>query len=366
LTKEFFEESREQSRIKARIVADYFVAWVRIMQTRADRIAYADLYAGPGRYKDGQKSTPLLIIEQAANNIDMGKKLVVLLNDSNPDTARQLEEEINALANVSNLTYKPRVFNEEVSEVIAKELEEIHLMPTITFLDPWGYKGLSSRLIGSVIKDWGCDTIVFFNYNRIRMAINNPKVEPHMKVLFGDNRLIALRQKLPWFQKYQKESEIINAFIDKIREGGYRYIQPYRFVSTSRKCTSHYLLFITKKYVAYKVMKGIMAKHSSAHYHGVPSFEYNIWTRNKSYLIPPYLSISDLENMLLSDFKGKSIFFGDLFDRHNVDKTFIEANYKEAIINLERQNKIKVEPSEEERMKRKGKPTLSSRVKITF
>ena len=62
---QFFEESREQSQIKARIVAKYFWAWANVIigATRAQtHIAYVDLFSGPGRYEDGTLSTPLLVL----------------------------------------------------------------------------------------------------------------------------------------------------------------------------------------------------------------------------------------------------------------------------------------------------------------
>jgi three-Cys-motif partner protein len=53
----FFDESRDQSRIKSRILAKYFWAWARVIIPTAkahdNRIAYIDLFAGPGRYNDG-------------------------------------------------------------------------------------------------------------------------------------------------------------------------------------------------------------------------------------------------------------------------------------------------------------------------
>ncbi len=54
----FFEESREQSQIKFRIVAKYFWAWAKVIipsaKNRGGRIAYIDLFAGPGWYRDGK------------------------------------------------------------------------------------------------------------------------------------------------------------------------------------------------------------------------------------------------------------------------------------------------------------------------
>ena len=59
----FFDETTEQSAIKAKILSDYFWAWAKVIIPTAkksprNRIAYIDLFAGPGRYKDGTKSTP--------------------------------------------------------------------------------------------------------------------------------------------------------------------------------------------------------------------------------------------------------------------------------------------------------------------
>ena len=72
MAENFFEEQSQQSQIKAAIVSKYFWAWGedhhRLPQggrRRTPEIAYIDLFAGPGRYKDGAKSTPLLILEQA-------------------------------------------------------------------------------------------------------------------------------------------------------------------------------------------------------------------------------------------------------------------------------------------------------------
>ena len=63
-TDDFFEEQSEQSLVKTTLVTKYFGAWATIMMSRRyiDKIAYIDLFAGPGRYNDGTPSTPLRIL----------------------------------------------------------------------------------------------------------------------------------------------------------------------------------------------------------------------------------------------------------------------------------------------------------------
>ena len=112
----FFDESREQSVVKAEIVEKYFDAWAGIItgaQNRfkhgEDRIAYIDLFAGPGRYKDGAISTPLRVLQKASEKPQYAERLVTIFNDKDENNARTLEEAINQLEGIAKLKYRPEV-----------------------------------------------------------------------------------------------------------------------------------------------------------------------------------------------------------------------------------------------------------------
>jgi three-Cys-motif partner protein len=83
----FFEEQSQQSQIKAAIVSKYFWAWGKIITGylkgagKDTSIQYIDLFAGPGRYKDGAKSTPVLILEQAIADPLFRNNLTAIFND---------------------------------------------------------------------------------------------------------------------------------------------------------------------------------------------------------------------------------------------------------------------------------------------
>ena len=157
----FFDESREQSLVKSTIVAKYFWAWAKVIigaqkkrsTQSANRIAYIDLFAGPGRYKDGAMSTPLRVLEKAIQEPDFCERLVVILNDKDESNTRSLEQEINHLPGIHLLKHQPQVYNEEVGDQIIKVFMGKRLVPTLFFVDPWGHKGLSLALINSVLKD---------------------------------------------------------------------------------------------------------------------------------------------------------------------------------------------------------------------
>ena len=189
MAKKFFAEQAEQSQVKTAIVTKYFWAWATVMlatQKRyhhEQRIAYIDLFAGPGRYEDGAKSTPVMILEQAIEDPVRAAALVTIFNDKDPENASTLKEALEELSGYEKLRFEPEIQTEEVGEEIVKMFEEINLIPTLFFVDPWGYKGLSLRLINSVLKDWGCECIFFFNYTRINMGLSNPSVKKHMEAL---------------------------------------------------------------------------------------------------------------------------------------------------------------------------------------
>lgn len=138
---EFFDEPREQSLIKSRIVSKYFSAWARIMIPRArdNRIAYMDLFAGPGRYTDGTPSTPIRVLQTAVKDHNLKRMLVTYFNDKKLANARSLQEAINQIPLINTLSFKPVVAQDEVGEKIAAALQRMALVPTLLFVDPWGY-----------------------------------------------------------------------------------------------------------------------------------------------------------------------------------------------------------------------------------
>jgi len=69
---DFFDGMKEQSHVKVEIVKKYFSAWANVLlpsvESRDGKLGYIDLFSGPGKYEDGTKSTPILVIEEAINH----------------------------------------------------------------------------------------------------------------------------------------------------------------------------------------------------------------------------------------------------------------------------------------------------------
>lgn len=370
LTENFFDEQSEQSQIKAAIVADYFWAWANVIiatQNRyphhAQKIAYIDLFAGPGRYQNGAASTPLLILERAIADPKIRDRLVAMFNDKDDNNTASLDREISAIDGIAQLKFAPQISTGEIGEEIIKKFRNAKLIPSFLFVDPFGYKGLSLQLVNSVLKDWGCDCVFFFNYNRINMGLGNAAVEEAMDSLFGKTRADAIRERFKTndLKPYEREAFIVDEMKAALEEMGGKYVLPFRFRNANGSRTTHHLFFVSKNFRGYEIMRDVMYKHS--HKEGsVANFEYNPadarWPSLFEYLRP----LGDLEDLLVSDFAGATTTLRPLFERHSVGKPYVLKNYREVLCRMEQEGKVRMEPACPPRRKN----TLSEKVKITF
>lgn len=363
---DFYDAQSEVSQIKTRIVTKYFAFWARVMvpfaKRHGGRLAYFDLYAGPGRYQDGTPSTPLEILQTAIGNPDLCKMLLTYFNDSDPEHCADLEKNIDGLEGIDRLKHRPVVFNAEVDQDFETAFADIALVPSFSFVDPWGYKGVSLQLLHGMLKDWGCDLILFFSYNRINAAVSNPVFDEHTVGLFGESRLVRLRDMVEGKRPLEREALVLEAFTEALGDMGFEFVLPFTFKRPDMKRTSHHLVFVTKHPFAYTVMKEIMAAESSEASQGVPTFTY---TKSLSSDETPLLymlerPIDELGEMLLADFAGRTMRMKEIFEQHHVGRRFIERNYKAALIQLELDGKISTNPSK----RRKG--TFADHVQVTF
>lgn len=341
----FFKQQTEASKIKAEIVSKYCSAWANVMAGQDnEKIAYLDLFSGPGRYDDGNPSTPILILENTLtrSNSKVLDKLVLIFNDSDPDFVKKLENEILMHDQIQKLRHKPGVFNLEINESIVDLYKDTAQVPTLSFVDPWGYKGLSLPLIRALAKDWGSDSIFFFNYLRINAGIENPALERPIVELFTADVVNELRQELEGQPPEIREKIILKKVENVFNNWGLEYVLTFPFKNETGTRTTHYLIFVSKHPLGYDIMKTIMGKASSYHFQEVPSFEYNPAAARKAenLLFDIETPLEDLKDMLLLDFVGRRITMGDLFTSHNIGKPFLKPNYKKALLELESEEKI--------------------------
>lgn len=379
--KKFFDQSTPRSLVKIDIVTKYFWAWATALKkpvaNRGNKLAFLDLYAGPGSYiLDGVKSTPLRVLETLLRDDELRNLVATRFNDAEPEHCRTLEAAIASLPLIDTLRYPPTVTNMSVSQEMVNHFLRSNPVPILLFLDPFGYKGLSIDLIWSVVRTWGSDCIFFFNYRRVNAGLPNHFLNEPIDALFSRPRADVLRERIRTLSVDEREQAVIEAITEALKEKGGDYVQGFRFRNDRGTRTSHFLIFVSKNPLGLKLMKSIMAKESSALGSEVPSFEYNPAGEKKAISAQAQLNLmlfedapDDIDRLaddLLTVFQGKTITMEQVFHQHNVGTNYIEVNYKTALLRLEAQGRIICGPPADVRPKREGKATLGKGVIITF
>lgn len=368
----FFDERRDQSLVKAAIVAKYFDAWSRVMIANAargipiTRLAYIDLFAGPGRYKDGSQSTPLMVLERAIADDALSQLLVPMFNDADPENVASLRACLETLPGYEKLKNRPMILCSDVGTDAESMFMKAEGCPTFSFIDPFGYKGLSRGIIQSVIKNWGCDSVFFFNYSRINAGINNDAVRPHMDALFGSARISRMREALVHRSPNEREAFVLEELAQALQELGATYMLPFRFRRPNGSRTSHALVFVTKNPLGYRIMKDIMAGASSTEDQGVPSFEYSPADAQCPLLFSLNRPLDSLADDLLDRFAGRSLTMKAIFEGHHVGTPFVERNYKSVLGQMEDRGRIIATPPASQRRLYRGERTFSEKTTVTF
>lgn len=239
----------------------------------------------------------------------------------------------------------------------------------------WGYDSagcclfaleLSLRLVNSVLKNWGCDCVFFFNYNRVNMGLANEAVREHIDALFGVDRAADVREALDGLTPAEREVFIVEELSWALKEMGGEYVLPFTFKNADGSRTTHHLIFVSKNFKGYEIMKDIMASESSEQTQSVPSFQYSPASEKFPLLFELTRPLDDLEEMLLRDFAGRELTMREIHMSHSIGRPYVKANYKRALANLEVSGKVRVQPTARERPRRKSEVTFADHVKVSF
>lgn len=369
MTTDFFDKRSHSSALKAHIVVKYLVAWGRVVASRASEHAvYFDPFCGRGAYKDGSRSTPLLVIEAAASVQALREKLMIVFRDAEEAHCCDLRANMAKTPETEAFAHRPIAVCEEVDAALGQHFAGTSLSPTFAFLDPCGYKGLTLELINSLVKDWGCDCLIFFNYSRINAALANPKVRGHMEALFTPEGLADLRGRVRGQTPRDREWIVMRFFEDLLLDQGpSQYVRWFRFLRSGVDRTSHYLVFVSKSFRGYDIMKQIMAAEGKASPEGVPLYEFD--PQEPDYIqtgLFDWSRLGDLAESLRDEFAGRTLSVEEIYRSHSPGTDYIPDNYKSVLRSMEEKGVVECEPPACERPMRKGVRTMADGTLVTI
>ncbi|EKC72509.1 hypothetical protein OBE_02852, partial [human gut metagenome] len=131
--------------------------------------------------------------------------------------------------------------------------------PSLLFIDPFGYKGIRTKVLAEFLKNWGNEIFIFLNTKRIHAALENNKFESLMMELFPTSYNVIKQDR-----KYKSTvAERLQLIIDNLgREfqkilPGTVYYTAFKFQEEDIDTTSHFIVHLTKSSRGFDLIKTI-------------------------------------------------------------------------------------------------------------
>lgn len=145
-TEDFFTRKQAAAVLKHGVVSRYPTIFASMAGYREAEVVLYDAYAGPGRYEDGSKGSPLLLVE-TAQRIKAFRKVRLMFSEEDMDTHTELHR---TLTEAAGAEVQWDADMGEVEQWAAANVREAADAPMLTLLDPFGV-GLSYRVLTEVL-----------------------------------------------------------------------------------------------------------------------------------------------------------------------------------------------------------------------
>ena len=323
--------------VRAAIVADDVAAWASD-ELRGEspahpalppRLAYLDLYGGPGRATSASRSVVVAVANRAADDELLRDDLLLLLNDpgpEDPDARRALARELRP---VRRLTHPAQVIRRYSWLRIQTRLETYRPLGVLVHWDPWGYQSLGGEDLLRCMALPRAEVLLTLRYPLLNLGLANPHVAEHLDAFWGGERAEALRAAVRGASPQKRCDRIEMACVERLRELGAQHVLPFRFMV--RGGTREFLLHASRTDEAYGRIKEVLARYATGHPQGVPDYRYDPVAAHYANSLPVTRPLDALADDLARDYAGQTVRADDLYRKHHVDGPFIHRNYADAL-----------------------------------
>lgn len=345
-TEDFFKKQTPSSRIKAKIVAEYFPKYCKIInKVRQEKIAYLDLYAGPGKYEDGNPSTPLLIAEACYCDPELKNVVQLLFNDNTH--IDKLKDNFYQCYPENSFTYEPRFAaktvgdDETINNYLLRPMGKTNKTPTLMFVDPFGYKSINTNALGNFMNGWGNEIFLFLNVKRVQAALDNKKFDDLMLSLFPTTFQTLRNDRKYKLSTHERLSLIVDNLHSEFKNAtkGELFHCRFKFKEEDSIGTSHYIIHFTKHKRGYDLVKQIYYEFdnigASLDGDGNYTFDAKRMDVPEGELIDfGDENITSLGTILVEKYKGQTISAKRLFEEHQVSTQYAGQHYVKTLRHL--------------------------------
>jgi hypothetical protein len=199
------------------------------------------------------------------------------------------------------------------------------------------------------------------------MKISYAVMNDSINAFFEKNRANQVREKIKTIGSSQeRERVILSAVKMALKEEVGAYSLTFGFRTREGGGTSHHLVYATKSVRALNQMKRIYMKASSDKADGVGSLDYDP-SDAESRTLPLFSPLEEVRQRLLQVFAGQTLTFDELI-LAEADTRFTDTAYRNALLQLEEEKRVTMNPPAQQRRLRPGaeRRSLPGTTSITF
>lgn len=142
----FFEGKRPWSKLKDEVIKNYLPPYLKKVNTLNENIILIDSFAGPGKFDDGEKGSPLYICELSEKFVP--SNFLAILVNKNLEHHKKLTENLSQYIKLN----KAIPLKGKAEELLSMLNGIISTQTIFIYLDPFGLKGTDFNLLEPYLK----------------------------------------------------------------------------------------------------------------------------------------------------------------------------------------------------------------------
>lgn len=259
-------KSKEHTKAKHRILAEYLGAWFPILAQSQRRIVYIDGFAGPGVYAGGEEGSPVVALRTALGHplYDRFNEIVFWFVEHNKKRHAKLEEVLQekfpGIKNEDGDRIQYHLARGKFAKSIEDVLDEIEsrgqdLAPTFAFVDPFGFANTPMRTVKRILKHKSCEVMVTFMDGYIK-RFHDELREDALDEIYGTPE---------WRSVPESDEDItyVDLYKQELKKDGARYVITFEMKDSDGKGIYN-LVYATNSIKGMEVMKNAMLKASQS------------------------------------------------------------------------------------------------------
>ena len=337
-------EYKEHTRVKHEILSKYLGTWTKILGRFYDLNIF-DCFAGRGRFLDGVEGSPLIVIKTIAEIREKGGRpgrASCIFIERSKNNFQNLQAEINREIENSPQRYgdwlNVECFNDEFANAVSGIIDKYggSLAPSFFFIDPFGFSGVPFEVIKNILSLRRTEVFMTFMVRDVNRFFRSSNHRISIEELYGINNVQeALQSK---YSNLPREQALLKLYRDQLHEdANVTYTFPFKISEDERLQTTYYLIHATNHPMGCERMKEIMYKAGTEGRFGYLGLD------DGQLALTQFAGIPKLKELLLNRFNGRTLSYRDLRYETLMDTDFITKHYREALSELESEDKISID-----------------------